>query len=54
MKNLSLLITGLLFLSTVSFAQQKAYKASLTEDGRVITEQIIIDYDQHFDASKKL
>lgn len=52
MKNLSLLITGLLFLSTVSFAQQKAYKASLTEDGRVITEQIIIDYDQHFDASK--
>ncbi|MDY0076038.1 MAG: FG-GAP-like repeat-containing protein [Bacteroidales bacterium] len=52
MKNLSLLIIGLLLITTFSFAQQKAYKASLTADGRVTTEQVIINSDQHFDASK--
>lgn len=50
MKNLSLLIISLFVLTTMSFAQQKAYKASLAEDGRVITEQINVE--QHFDASK--
>ncbi|MCK9451546.1 MAG: FG-GAP-like repeat-containing protein [Bacteroidales bacterium] len=52
MKNLSLLIISLLLITTASFAQQKAYKASLTADGRVTTEQVNIDFDQYVDASK--
>ena len=52
MKILFLLIISFLLLTTLSFAQQNAYKASLSEDGRVITEQISVDFDQHFDASR--
>jgi len=52
MKKFPFLMVSLLLFATMSFAQQKAYKASLTADGLVTTEQINIDFEQHFDASK--